>query len=194
MITPVAHARAGNRSSVRRAWHRGRVDFSSPTLDATRGRLLARFGARVEPWWERLPGAIADLAERWELVVGDAVGRGNTSLVVRCRRADGRRAVLKLTPDAELGGAEASALRRGEYRSCGVMTQRRARCCWRPSRARPRSRSGARLLSWTKSQTSSAGCIVAAHQPLPTASCRSRRGSTSSSSTGLTDTAGVARR
>jgi streptomycin 6-kinase len=95
-------------------WHRGRVDFSSPTLDATRGRLLVRFGARVEPWWERLPGAIAELAARWELVVGEAVGRGNTSLVVRCRRADGRPAVLKLTPDAELGATEASALRRWE--------------------------------------------------------------------------------
>jgi streptomycin 6-kinase len=90
------------------------VDFSSPTLDATRGRLLARFGARVEPWWERLPAAIAELAERWELVVGDAVGRGNTSLVVRCRRADGRPAVLKLTPDAEIAAAEAYALRSWE--------------------------------------------------------------------------------
>jgi streptomycin 6-kinase len=99
-------------SSGDRLWHRGRVDFSSPTLEATRGRLLARFGARVQPWWERLPGAIAELAARWELVVGEAVGRGNTSLVVRCRRADGRPAVFKLTPDAELGGEEASALRR----------------------------------------------------------------------------------
>jgi streptomycin 6-kinase len=90
------------------------VDFSSPTLEATRGRLLARFGVRVEPWWEQLPAAIDELAERWELVVGDAVGRGNTSLVVRCRRADGRRAVLKLTPDAELAAAEAWALRSWE--------------------------------------------------------------------------------
>ena len=90
------------------------MDFSSPRLDATRGRLLARFGARVEPWWDQLPGAIAELSERWELVVGDAVGRGNTSLVVRCRRADGRHAMLKLTPDAVLGGEEASALRRWE--------------------------------------------------------------------------------
>jgi streptomycin 6-kinase len=99
---------------MRRAWHRGRVDFSSPTLDATRGRLLARFGARVEPWWEQLPAAIAELAERWELVVGDAVGRGNTSLVVRCRRADGRAAVLKLTPDTEIAAVEAWALRSWE--------------------------------------------------------------------------------
>jgi streptomycin 6-kinase len=99
---------------VPRAWHRGQVDFSSPVLDATRDRLLARFGAQVEPWWEQLPGVLAELVERWELVVDDAVGRGNTSLVVRCRRADGRRAVLKLTPEAELGDAEASALRSWE--------------------------------------------------------------------------------
>jgi streptomycin 6-kinase len=113
-MAPVARAGAEKRSPMRRAWHRGRVDFSSPTLDAARGRLLARFGTRVEPWWERLPAAIAELAERWELVVGDAVGRGNTSLVVRCRLADGRPAVLKLTPDAEHGAAEASALRSWE--------------------------------------------------------------------------------
>jgi len=92
----------------------GGMDLSSPTLGATRGRLLARFGARVKTWWEQLPGAIAELAECWELVVGDAVGRGNTSLVVRCRRADGRAAMLKLTPDVDLGGEEASALRRWE--------------------------------------------------------------------------------
>jgi streptomycin 6-kinase len=57
---------------------------------------------------------MAALAERWELVVDDAVGRGNTSLVVRCRRSDGRPAILKLTPDARLPAAEASALRRWE--------------------------------------------------------------------------------
>jgi streptomycin 6-kinase len=90
------------------------VDSSSPTLDATRGRLLVRFGARVEPWWARLPEAIAALAARWELAMGEAVGRGNTSLLVRCRRVDGRPAMLKLTPDAELAAAEASALRRWE--------------------------------------------------------------------------------
>jgi streptomycin 6-kinase len=90
------------------------VDFSSPTFEATRTRLLARFGARVEPWWERLPAAVAELEERWELFVGEAVGRGNTSLVVRCRLADGRPAILKLTPDAEIGATEAWALRSWE--------------------------------------------------------------------------------
>ena len=92
-------------------WHGGAVDFRSPTLQAARHRLLIRFGTRVEPWWESLPEAIGELAERWELVVGDAVGRGNTSLVVRCRRADDRAAVLKLTPDPDLAAAEAAALR-----------------------------------------------------------------------------------
>lgn len=95
-------------------WHGGRVDFSSPALVATRRRLVDRFGDQVEPWWDRLPAAIADLAARWRLVIGAAVGRGNTSLVVRCRRLDGRPAVLKLTPDVALGTAEAAALRRWE--------------------------------------------------------------------------------
>lgn len=83
------------------------MDFSSEVLDATRGRLLAR----VELWWERLPETLTDLAERWELTVGDPVGRGNTSLVMRRLTVDGRPAVLKLTPDAELAGPEASALK-----------------------------------------------------------------------------------
>ncbi|HJU47930.1 MAG TPA: aminoglycoside phosphotransferase family protein [Gaiellaceae bacterium] len=87
-------------------------DFSSPLLEATRDRLLARFGAPlVEPWWAGLPSLLADLAARWEFAVGDAVGRGNTSLVLRCRRADRRAAILKLTPDAGLAAAEGAALR-----------------------------------------------------------------------------------
>jgi streptomycin 6-kinase len=88
------------------------VDLSSSELIATRARLAARFGARLEPWWERLPGTLAELAARWELTVGDAVGRGNTSLVVRCRRCvDGRDAILKLIPDAGVARGEARALR-----------------------------------------------------------------------------------
>lgn len=99
---------------MRTLCHRVCVDLSSQALDATKGRLLARFGSRVEPWWKLLPEAVADLAERWDLVLGDAVGRGNTSLVIRCRRADGRSAMLKLAFDVELAAAEVSALRRWE--------------------------------------------------------------------------------
>jgi streptomycin 6-kinase len=100
-------------------------DFSSSVLEATRDRLLARFGAPVlAPWWEGLPSLLADLAERWELAVGDAVGRGNTSLVVRCRRGDGSAAILKLSPDAALAAAEGAVLR-------GWAASRRVPLVWR---------------------------------------------------------------
>ncbi len=84
---------------------------AEPRLDATRERLLVRFGPVAQAWWERLPVTLAALAERWDVVVGDAVGRGNTSLVLRCRRAGGAAAILKLTPDPRLAAAEAAALR-----------------------------------------------------------------------------------
>lgn len=90
------------------------MEISSATLNATRGRLLNRFGPRVEQWWEQLPTVISALTDRWELVVGDPVARGNTSLVIRCRRPDGSRGVLKLTPDAQIVVGEASALRSWE--------------------------------------------------------------------------------
>jgi streptomycin 6-kinase len=80
--------------------------------DRARKRLIARFGPGVEAWWERLPDLLARLAELWRLDVGEPVGRGNTSFVIRCRRADGRAAVLKVTPEPALAAAEADALRR----------------------------------------------------------------------------------
>jgi streptomycin 6-kinase len=65
----------------------------------------------VDPWWEALPELLDVLAARWSLVVGEPVGRGNTSLVLRCRRAGGGAAVLKLCPDPALTAAEGRALR-----------------------------------------------------------------------------------
>jgi streptomycin 6-kinase len=80
--------------------------------EATRLRLVARFGEEVVgPWWAGLPALVARLAGEWELSVSAPVGRGNTSLVVRCERRDGRRAMLKLTPEVPLAEAEAAALR-----------------------------------------------------------------------------------
>ena len=91
-----------------------RVELTSAVFEATRARLLARFGADVEEWWAQLPAALPELAGRWGLVVGEPVGRGNTSLVIRCRIDDGRAAMLKLTPDAGLASTEALALRSWE--------------------------------------------------------------------------------
>lgn len=103
--------------------------------------LTPTIATRVDPWWDRLPGVLAELAERWELVVGDAVGRGNTSFLVRCRYAGDRPALLKLTPDAQLGIAEASALRGWE--SSGHVPQ-----VWRSDTS-----SGAILLEALPSET-----------------------------------------
>ena len=81
-------------------------------------RLVARFGEEVAAWWARLSEEVELLAARWDLVVGEPVGRGNTSVVIRCRRrGDGARAVLKLCPDPSLSRAEAQALR--AWRSSG---------------------------------------------------------------------------
>jgi streptomycin 6-kinase len=89
------------------------VDFSVPAPS----RLVARHGARAEAWWAGLAEVVAALAARWDITVGEPVGRGNTSPVVHCRRADGRAAILKLSPDPELARAEATALR--AWRSSG---------------------------------------------------------------------------
>lgn len=87
------------------------MDFSAPIYAAAHARLRARFGERVEPWWAALPTVCDELSQRWELQLGRPVGRGNTSLVLRCQRADGLPAILKLTPERGLSAVEASALR-----------------------------------------------------------------------------------
>jgi streptomycin 6-kinase len=85
--------------------------MSSPVFEAARERLLERFGEAVAPWWGRLPETLDHLASRWDVLVGEPVGRGNTSLVIRCQHGDGRAAVLKITPEVDLAHAEATALR-----------------------------------------------------------------------------------
>jgi streptomycin 6-kinase len=87
------------------------VNLTSPALVATRDRLVLRFGRTVEPWWDRLPDTLDVLASRWQLTIADAVGRGNTALVLRCQRNDGRAGILKLSPEQALTRAEESALR-----------------------------------------------------------------------------------
>jgi streptomycin 6-kinase len=81
-------------------------------LDEARARLAPRWGAAVlDAWWAGLPALIDELAARWALEVGAPAATGNTTLVLRCRRADGAAAVLKLSPDPALAVAEERALR-----------------------------------------------------------------------------------
>jgi streptomycin 6-kinase len=54
---------------------------------------------------------VHELAARWGLEIGERIDRGNNSVVVRCRRADGTPAILKLAPDAAQARAEVAVLR-----------------------------------------------------------------------------------
>jgi streptomycin 6-kinase len=78
--------------------------------DGVRRRLTARFGVEVEAWFEELPSVLSALAERWELDFDTLIPRGSMSVVVRCRLADGRSAVLKISPDRPRLANEAAAL------------------------------------------------------------------------------------
>jgi hypothetical protein len=93
--------------------------MTTPALrvdDGVRRRLTARFGAGIAPWFEELPSVVAALRERWGIELGPAIPRGSVSVVNRCRTRDGRRAVLKISPDRARLADEAAALRRGRRR------------------------------------------------------------------------------
>jgi streptomycin 6-kinase len=82
-----------------------------PSLDAgARRRLTARFGNQVAPWLDELPGVLSALAQRWQFELGAPIPRGSMSVVLRCRLADGRGAVLKASPDRARLADEAAAL------------------------------------------------------------------------------------
>jgi hypothetical protein len=94
------------------------VELDSEALEPARERLVARFGDLAGEWWEGLQETIDELEVRWDLRLGQPVPRGGTSLVVHCRRADGRAAILKLTPEPALASVEASALRAWAASKC----------------------------------------------------------------------------
>ncbi len=88
------------------------MEVPSYVYEAAHQRLRARYGERVEPWWASLPDVLADLSKRWAVTLDSPLGRGNTSLVMRCHRADGSPAMLKISPDVDIAAAEATALQR----------------------------------------------------------------------------------
>ena len=95
----------------------GRPAYRGPDLDdQLRRRLRRRFGAAVDPWLEGLPPVLADVAERWQVVLESLVQRGSMSVVLRCRTSDGRPAVLKASPDRRRIVEEAAALTRWSTR------------------------------------------------------------------------------
>jgi len=84
-----------------------------PELDEQLCRRLARrFGPAIEEWLDGLPPVLAGLAKRWHLVFESLIQRGTVSVVIRCRTADARSAVLKISPDRRRIADEARALAR----------------------------------------------------------------------------------
>jgi streptomycin 6-kinase len=89
------------------------ASFSVPELDEElRLRLGRRFGSAIDAWFDALPAVLTDLADRWELEWGTLIQRGSMSVVIRCRTADGRPAVLKVSPQRDRVAHEAAALAR----------------------------------------------------------------------------------
>jgi streptomycin 6-kinase len=84
---------------------------SVPELDEElRLRLGRRFGSAIDAWFDAVPAVLSELAERWDIEWGTLIQRGSMSVVIRCRTADGRPAVLKASPERERIAHEAAAL------------------------------------------------------------------------------------
>jgi streptomycin 6-kinase len=87
------------------------IPSNVPELDhELRRRLRRRYGDAIDDWLDALPPVLTRLAGRWGIEWGSLIQRGNMSVVIRCRTADGREAVLKVTPDRERIAHEAVAL------------------------------------------------------------------------------------
>ena len=78
--------------------------------DELRRRLGRRFGTAIDAWFDDLPLVLSDLAGRWDIEWDTLIQRGSMSVVIRCRTADGRPAVLKASPDRDRVAHEAAAL------------------------------------------------------------------------------------
>jgi streptomycin 6-kinase len=80
-------------------------------MDTTTEKLVRRFGSSVTSWAAGLPALLATLADRWDLTVGEPFAEGASSVAVRVTTGDGRRAVLKLSPDLPFVAEQVAVLR-----------------------------------------------------------------------------------
>ena len=75
-----------------------------------RQRLVRRFRDSVQTWLEELPAGLLALREQWGLELDSVIPKGSMSVVIRCRTAQGQRAVLKISPDRERVAKEIAGL------------------------------------------------------------------------------------
>lgn len=80
--------------------------------EEVRRRLGRRFGSAIESWLDELSPVLVNLGERWQIDFETLIRRGSMSVVIRCRNAEGRPAVLKISPDRRRAQEEAAALSR----------------------------------------------------------------------------------
>jgi streptomycin 6-kinase len=66
----------------------------------------------VATWFDELPNLLSTRVERWGIELDAPIPRGSVSVVIRCRLRDGRRGVLKVSPDRARLAGEAAALER----------------------------------------------------------------------------------
>jgi streptomycin 6-kinase len=64
----------------------------------------------VAAWFDELPNLLSTIVETWGIELDAPIPRGSVSVVIRCRLPDGRRGVLKVSPDRARLEAEAAAL------------------------------------------------------------------------------------
>jgi len=83
---------------------------TQPIDDKQQERLVRRFGAGALHWLDGLPRLVTELMDEWGCTVEGRGPHGQTSVVFRCRRADGTPAILKISPDPALIGAEGRVL------------------------------------------------------------------------------------
>jgi len=98
--------------SIGERWHSSFVaDYPGvPNLDEARQRLVRRFGDGVQSWMDELPGRLLVVRERWRLELDSVLPKGSMSVVLRCRTAQGERAMLKICPDRERVAKEIAGL------------------------------------------------------------------------------------
>jgi streptomycin 6-kinase len=74
-------------------------------------KLVHRFGPSVATWVAAVPDLVDQIAARWALGMGEPINDGASSITLHCLRADGRPAVLKLSPDRPFLTEQTAVLR-----------------------------------------------------------------------------------
>lgn len=81
------------------------LDVRIDVPELVRQRALAN-GSAGRAWLDELPGVVSDLAERWELTVGDAFTGGTAAYTTAATGPDGRTCVLKVAMPLDMHEAE----------------------------------------------------------------------------------------